>query len=96
MWFSLLLSKWVSRVLSRRSYGHTHVEIHYTTSPTVSSKNDFALGLTFLHILSFTVLDILLKATGRTWDFSLTFYSSQPTAFEIYNNHVMFLFVQYL
>lgn len=73
MWFSLLLSERVSRVLSRRSCGHTRVDIHDTMSHTLSPKRDFALQLT-LYFSPPSTFDILLKVEGETWDFSFTFF----------------------
>lgn len=53
LWFSLLLSDRASRVLSRRSYGHKHVDLHNTMSHLVSSKLKFALRLTLYFSPSF-------------------------------------------
>lgn len=46
LWFSFLLSDRASRVLSRRSWGHTHVFVHYTVRHLDLSEHNFALKLT--------------------------------------------------
>lgn len=73
LWVSRLHSERASRVLSRRSYGHKHVDVHYTMKHSVSPKHNFALSLTlnispsFTLCLSFTVLDTVLKVAGKSF-----------------------------